>query len=161
MFKHCFELRRTLYGLSEIIRADPSTAPPIFSNELQQVITSIVFLLEKHVARKEKDMREDESDNEKEEDIKSGDYKAILTQLQGIKSFGGLISEVEDDEEDEEGCFDDKMWAIGDLQLYDSPLEHADPVLHFRDVLTELETTNKPAYDRVVSHLEPDKIQRL
>ena len=64
VFRRCFELRRALYGLSAIIRADPMQAPSCFSSELSQIMNSIAYLLERHTKAKERELAEDQSDEE-------------------------------------------------------------------------------------------------
>ena len=64
-------------------------------------------------------------------------------------------------DEDDFDDMDDELWALGDLQLYDSPLEKKDAVLYFKDVLSNLETNNKPVYERILQQLDEGKVAKL
>ena len=96
-----------------------------------------------------------------DEDFNPEEYRNTLLQIQKIKSGdGGLVQEVTDEVEEDEALFDDNMWAMGDLGLYDSPIE-IDPVLAIRDLLSSLESQQKEVHDLVVSSMQPEQIQKF
>jgi hypothetical protein len=112
---------------------------------------ALVFICQKSIFLREKQMRKEKSEEAE-----------VMIELK----IDDNVNEEEDgddilSDEDEEDDEDYDCNEFGDIELYDSKLDSIDEVLLFRDTLANLETSNGPVYQALVSLLSAQEKDAL